>query len=87
MQKSEHPFQQEGKRRGLANHKSYGQELRKLYINIVDLIDCRRAGQYPVLRHKSKGALRRYSKETKKIFSLKRAKENGFLTVLLIEMY
>ncbi|KAI9764602.1 MAG: hypothetical protein M1840_008331 [Geoglossum simile] len=62
-------------------------ELKALSINIVDLIDCRRTGQYPVLRHKSKRALRAYSKSTGKIFSLRKVKENGFLTVLLIDMY
>ncbi|KAI9771739.1 MAG: hypothetical protein M1839_002754 [Geoglossum umbratile] len=62
-------------------------ELKRTHVNIVDLIDCRRTGEYPVLQHKSKAALRRYTLKHGKIFSLKRAKQNGFLTALLIGVF
>ena len=61
------------------------QALNKVWVNIVDLIDCRRNGS-PVLRHKSQNALRTYSKGNDKIYNLKLAKQNGFLTALLIHM-
>jgi len=56
-----------------------------VFINIVDLIDCRRTGRQ-VQRHASKDALRKYTKRTEKIYPKKLAKENGFLTALLIVM-
>ncbi|KAH0559522.1 hypothetical protein GP486_003961 [Trichoglossum hirsutum] len=61
-------------------------ELRKVWVNIVDLIDCRRTGQRVTL-HSSRNALRKYSKKHGKIFSLKAAKNNGFLAALLIQMF
>ncbi|KAJ7806075.1 hypothetical protein B0H14DRAFT_2876952 [Mycena olivaceomarginata] len=38
-------------------------------------------------KHPSAKALRRYSREEEKIFPLKKAKENPFLNVLLIQMF
>ncbi|KIM27374.1 hypothetical protein M408DRAFT_330079 [Serendipita vermifera MAFF 305830] len=57
----------------------------RVWVNIVDLVDCRRTGQ-KVKRHKTEEALRRYTKSTEKIFPKREAKENGFLTALLITL-
>lgn len=57
-----------------------------VWVNIFDLVDAKRTGK-PVKKHPSAKALRRYSKEEEKIFPLKKAKENPFLNVLLIQMF
>ncbi|KAF7340475.1 hypothetical protein MVEN_01967800 [Mycena venus] len=57
-----------------------------VWVNIFDLVDAKRTGE-PVKKHASAEALRKYSKKHKKIFPKKTAKENRFLTVLLIEMF
>ncbi|TFK97055.1 hypothetical protein BDV98DRAFT_554505 [Pterulicium gracile] len=60
--------------------------LKEVNVNIVDLVDARRTGKR-VNRFPSREALRKYSRKHKKIFSLQRAKDNGILTVLLIDMF
>ncbi|KAJ7088422.1 hypothetical protein B0H15DRAFT_908523 [Mycena belliarum] len=55
------------------------------WVNIYDLLDARRTGE-PVKLHPSAAALRRYTKDTKKIFPKRAAKQNRFLKVLLIEL-
>ncbi|GBE79462.1 hypothetical protein SCP_0206620 [Sparassis crispa] len=60
--------------------------LNRTWVNLVDLIDCRRTGQR-VQRHRSRDALRQYSVDNDKIFPKKEAKRNGFLKVLLIQMF
>lgn len=64
----------------------YFQALSKLAINIVDLIDARRTGE-PLQIFQSKAELRAYSRATGKIFSKKKAKSDGYLKVLLIQMF
>ncbi|KAL6299686.1 hypothetical protein BKA93DRAFT_741902 [Sparassis latifolia] len=66
--------------------KSCKKILNRTWVNLVDLIDCRRTGQ-PVKRHASCNALREYSRRTKKIFPKARAKANVFLAALLIVMF
>jgi len=61
------------------------QALKGIWINIVDLVECRRTGK-TVPRHPSRQALRNYTLKTKKIFPKAAAKKNGFLTVLLIHL-
>ncbi|KAI9870699.1 MAG: hypothetical protein M1830_003907 [Pleopsidium flavum] len=56
--------------------------LSKAHVNIVDLIDCRRAGT-AVHRFPSERALRAYTQEMNKFFPKEAAKRDGFLKVLL----
>ncbi|KAJ7223590.1 hypothetical protein GGX14DRAFT_427913 [Mycena pura] len=60
--------------------------LRKTFVNIVDLMDARRTGQ-PVKQHKSAKALKKYTIDSGKIFPKEAAKRNGYLKVLLIEIF
>ncbi|KAK5936607.1 hypothetical protein PMZ80_011135 [Knufia obscura] len=60
--------------------------LSKVAVNIVDLVDHRRTGS-AVQQFASKARLRRYSITTGKIFSKKNAKEDGYLSALLIQMF
>lgn len=60
--------------------------LKKTHVNIVDLIDCRRAGT-AVRRFPTYGALRAYTVETGKVFPREAAKEEGFVKVLLREIF
>jgi hypothetical protein len=57
----------------------------KVWVNIIDLVDHQRMGEQ-LKFHGTEGELRDYTKETKKIFSKEQAKENGFLTALLITL-
>ncbi|KIM27376.1 hypothetical protein M408DRAFT_330080 [Serendipita vermifera MAFF 305830] len=57
----------------------------KVWVNIVDLVDCRRTGT-KVKCHETRGHLRHYTKFNKKIFPKVEAKKNGFLTALLITL-
>ncbi|KAJ7473996.1 hypothetical protein FB451DRAFT_1035144 [Mycena latifolia] len=56
-----------------------------VWVNICDLVDAERTGE-PVIKHPSAVALRKYTRQTKKIFPKHAAKENRFLKVLLIEL-
>jgi hypothetical protein len=62
------------------------EELSRIFVNIVDLIEARRLGREPTI-FPSRSALRQYSRETGKIFNKRRAKANGYLTALLIVMF
>lgn len=62
------------------------QALKGVWVNVVDLIDCRRTGS-AVRRHRTAKALRKYTLETKKIFPKAAAKQNGFLKALLITLF
>lgn len=61
------------------------QVLRGVNINIIDLIDARRAGT-KVKKWPSKRALREYTVRTDKRFPLNVAKRDGILSALLIEL-
>jgi hypothetical protein len=56
-----------------------------VWINIVDLVDCRNAGT-TVDHHETEEALRRYTRSTGKIFPREAAKRNGLLAALLITL-
>ncbi len=60
--------------------------MKTFHVNIVDLIDCRRAGT-AVHRFSSYRALRTYTQETNKVFPKAAAKRDGFLKVLLREIF
>lgn len=61
--------------------------LRNFHVNLVDLIDCRRAGTR-VHRFSSAQALREYTANTPgKIFPKRAAKEDGFLKALLRDIF
>jgi hypothetical protein len=62
--------------------------LKRVHVNIVDLIDARRTSR-SAKKFPSRNALRQYtfSFEIPKFFPKKAAKRNGFLTALLIDMY
>ncbi|KAI9676361.1 MAG: hypothetical protein M1817_000518 [Caeruleum heppii] len=60
--------------------------LRTVHVNIVDLIDSRRAGT-SVRRFKSRAALIEYTRETNKIYPRALAKADGFLKALLREIF
>lgn len=62
------------------------QALSHVAVNHVDLVDYRRTGK-PVKLFPSKTALRRYSIRQEKIFPKWQAKEDGFLSALLIHMF
>lgn len=71
---------------GYANISAHAQALKgKVWVNIVDLVDCRRTGQQ-VRRFKSRAELRSYTRKKSKMFPREEAKENGFLTALLITL-
>jgi len=55
-------------------------------INIVDLINAKKTGVYP-MRHRSKAALAEYTRASGQVFPKSLAKENGFLKVLLVEVF
>ena len=59
--------------------------LRRAHVNIVDLIDSRRAGT-PVRRFATCAALRGYTVNTGRVFSKEVAKQEGFVKVLLREI-
>ena len=61
------------------------EDLPSVFVNIVDLIEARRLGLAPRI-FSSRSSLRRYSQETGKIFSKRKAKADGYLSVLLIHM-
>ncbi|KAH8430986.1 uncharacterized protein LDX57_008648 [Aspergillus melleus] len=56
--------------------------LAKVHVNIFDLIDSRRTGA-AVQRFPNQAALRKYTKDTEKIFPKQAAKADGFLKELL----
>lgn len=56
--------------------------LKKTHVNLVDLIDCRRAGT-AVRRFPTFSALRNYTVNTDRVFPKEVAKEDGFLKALL----
>jgi hypothetical protein len=58
---------------------------RKVWVNIVDLVDCRRTGT-KVKRHETEEALRDYTVQTRRMFPREEAKKNGFLAALLITL-
>ncbi|KZP17202.1 hypothetical protein FIBSPDRAFT_973907 [Athelia psychrophila] len=60
--------------------------LNRTWVNLVDLMECR-ATANPVFTHRSRNALRDYTIEEDKIFPKKAAKNNGFLSVLLIHVF
>ncbi|KAF2186019.1 hypothetical protein K469DRAFT_574704 [Zopfia rhizophila CBS 207.26] len=60
--------------------------LAEVYVNIVDLVDCRRTGDTPHT-FSSLEDLRRYTKSSRKIFPRDEAKEEGFLKALLRGLY
>ncbi|KAF7981765.1 hypothetical protein HWV62_31831, partial [Athelia sp. TMB] len=62
------------------------QILNRTYVNLVDLMECR-ASLQPVTLYKSRKALRDYTIGEDKIFPKAAAKQNGFLKVLLIEIF
>jgi hypothetical protein len=58
----------------------------KVWVNIVDLVDCAKAGT-KVKRHANQQALSRYTRSSEgKIFPKKTAKKNPFLRALLITL-
>lgn len=61
------------------------QILKSANVNILDLIYAKQAGVLPQ-RHSSRGALMDYTRNGM-IFPKKLAKENGFLTALLVEVF
>lgn len=60
--------------------------LKKTHVNIVDLIDCRRAGT-AVRRFPTFAALRTYTVNTGKVFPKDAAKQEGFIKALLREIF
>jgi hypothetical protein len=56
-----------------------------VWVNIVDLVDCRRTGE-KVRRFESRGELRLYTRNRGKTFPKEEAKEDGFLAALLITL-
>lgn len=56
--------------------------LSKVYVNIVDLMDCRRSGGTPRL-FLSLNALQNYTYKTGRFFPREKAKKEGFVRVLL----
>lgn len=61
--------------------------LKSVNVNIVDFVSARKSGQ-AVFHFASRGALARYMEERPgKIFPLKRAKEDSFLKMLLIQLF
>ena len=62
------------------------QALSHVAVNLVDLIDSRRTGKRVKL-FPSKSALRNYSIQQRKIFPKDKAKADGFLSALLIEIF
>ena len=62
------------------------QALSHVAVNLVDLIDSRRTGKRVKL-FPSKAALRNYSIQQRKIFPKHKAKADGFLSALLIEIF
>ncbi|KAJ5126092.1 hypothetical protein N7448_005402 [Penicillium atrosanguineum] len=56
--------------------------LAKVHVNLVDLVDTRRTGE-SVEHFPNVSALRKYTKETKKVFPKSAAKADGFLKALL----
>jgi hypothetical protein len=61
------------------------QVLNGVFVNLVDLLDCRRTGE-KVKRYKSAVTLQNYTRSTGKYLPKSVAKENGFLKVLLRQM-
>jgi hypothetical protein len=55
-------------------------------INIIDLINAKKLGRYPQ-QHRSARALAQYTREMDQVFPKSLAKENGFLKVLLVEVF
>lgn len=62
------------------------EDLSRVFVNIVDLIEARRLGLAPRI-FSSRASLRRYSRETGKMFSKRKAKADGYLSILLIHMF
>jgi hypothetical protein len=60
--------------------------LAEVYVNIVDLVDCRRTAKTP-RKFSSLTALRKYTKSTGKFYSKQEAKDDGFLKALLRNIY
>ncbi|PWY75491.1 hypothetical protein BO70DRAFT_364041 [Aspergillus heteromorphus CBS 117.55] len=60
--------------------------LATVHINIFDLIDCRRTGA-TVQRFPNQVALKKYTRETQKIFPKQAAKADGFLKELLRKIF
>jgi hypothetical protein len=57
----------------------------KVWVNIVDLVDCRRTGE-EARRFESRAELRAYTRRKSKMFPKEEAKRNGFLAALLITL-
>lgn len=62
------------------------QALGNIYVNLVDLVNSRRTGQ-KVEHFPNVTTLRKYTRETNKIFPRSAAKEDGFLKALLRVIY
>ncbi|KMU92519.1 hypothetical protein CIHG_10263 [Coccidioides immitis H538.4] len=60
--------------------------LASVHVNIFDLIDSRRTGA-PITKFTNVRALRRYTKQSGKIFPRGAAKRDGFLSALLREIF
>ncbi|EFW19781.1 hypothetical protein D8B26_007965 [Coccidioides posadasii str. Silveira] len=60
--------------------------LASVHVNIFDLIDSRRTGA-PIPKFTNVRALRRYTKQSGKIFPREAAKQDGFLSALLREIF
>ncbi|KAH8690590.1 hypothetical protein BGW36DRAFT_401013 [Talaromyces proteolyticus] len=56
--------------------------LSSVYVNIVDLIDCRAAGEIPRM-FSSVAALKEYTRKYGQVFPRELAKEEGFIRILL----
>jgi hypothetical protein len=62
------------------------QALSKVYVNIVDLLDCRILKKKP-RKFPSLKALEKYTRETKRVFSRDIAKQDKLLRVLLRKLW
>lgn len=56
------------------------------HINIVDLIQAKSRGHYPI-HHPNRIALANYTLDNDKVFPKRIAQENGFLKALLVQMF
>lgn len=63
------------------------QALKKVWVNIYDLIDAVEANQTPPTRFPSQAALARYTIQTDRIYPRKKAKEGGPVRLLLANVF